>query len=380
MKKTIEIIKCYVYCLIDPRNNEIFYIGKGTGNRVFMHVQDALEKTACKESDKIELIREIHNEGYEVEHYILRYGMDDTTALEVEAALIDCLGLEYLTNQVKGHSKDRGKISCEELEVKIGAQPAVVEHNVMIIKIDQLYRADMSQEEIYEVTRKYWKASKRTAEKAEYIFAVVNTVIRGVFEATKWYDDVRQETSHESPRRIAFEGHIAKEEIYKKYIYKTLSGYEKIKSQNPVTYLFEGNKDNKIEEINLEEYTQSEDSVDYLESDVINEIEEDVIAIKINRQYLEGMSSKDIYKATCKSWVLSIEKAKRANYVFAVAGGIVKEVFKPERWYSVEESTRIGFGGIQAPEHIRDKYIGKSIKHFYKQGEANPCKYFYSSN
>lgn len=29
----------YVYRLIDPRNGETFYVGKGKGNRVFQHVR-----------------------------------------------------------------------------------------------------------------------------------------------------------------------------------------------------------------------------------------------------------------------------------------------------------------------------------------------------
>ena len=32
-----EQLKWYVYRLIDPRNGETFYVGKGKGNRVFAH-------------------------------------------------------------------------------------------------------------------------------------------------------------------------------------------------------------------------------------------------------------------------------------------------------------------------------------------------------
>ena len=41
--KTIEKLGFYVYGLIDPDTKSMFYIGKGSGNRVFMHVRDAIE-------------------------------------------------------------------------------------------------------------------------------------------------------------------------------------------------------------------------------------------------------------------------------------------------------------------------------------------------
>lgn len=40
-KFTGEVCKklgCYVYRLIDPRDGSTFYVGKGTGNRVKMHI------------------------------------------------------------------------------------------------------------------------------------------------------------------------------------------------------------------------------------------------------------------------------------------------------------------------------------------------------
>jgi len=33
-----ERLGWYVYRLIDPRNGETFYVGKGRGNRIFQHV------------------------------------------------------------------------------------------------------------------------------------------------------------------------------------------------------------------------------------------------------------------------------------------------------------------------------------------------------
>ena len=35
----------YVYALVDPRNQKVFYIGKGKGDRVSNHIDEALDNT-----------------------------------------------------------------------------------------------------------------------------------------------------------------------------------------------------------------------------------------------------------------------------------------------------------------------------------------------
>jgi hypothetical protein len=43
-QSTIEKLGYYVYLLIDPRNDKVFYVGKGKGNRVNQHLLGALNK------------------------------------------------------------------------------------------------------------------------------------------------------------------------------------------------------------------------------------------------------------------------------------------------------------------------------------------------
>lgn len=76
-----EKLGYYVYRLIDPRNGQTFYVGKGKNNRVFDHVKCELKKYEDKNhlsSDeydiptKIERIKKIKAEGLDVIHVIHR--------------------------------------------------------------------------------------------------------------------------------------------------------------------------------------------------------------------------------------------------------------------------------------------------------------------
>ena len=55
----LKEMKYYVYLLSDPTNNEIFYVGKGKGNRAFSHLKDK------SDNPKVEKIKEIQSKGRE---------------------------------------------------------------------------------------------------------------------------------------------------------------------------------------------------------------------------------------------------------------------------------------------------------------------------
>ncbi len=107
-------LKTNVYRLIDPRNGETFYVGKGQGDRVFSHIRAEQNLEGDDLDNKIKRIREILLAGFEVAHVIHRHGMDDKTAFEVEAALIDAY--PGLTNIVGGAgSRDYGAMHAKEI-------------------------------------------------------------------------------------------------------------------------------------------------------------------------------------------------------------------------------------------------------------------------
>jgi hypothetical protein len=73
---------------------------------------------------------------------------------------------------------------------------------------------------------------------------------------------------------------------------------------------------------------------------------------------------------------MSPSNAQRVERVLAVAGGIVREVYRPTQWLPspVEGlENRIGFEGVVAPD--RETYIGRDVSRLFRHGSANPVRY-----
>lgn len=69
-KSLLSLGDYYVYGLIDPRNKQIFYIEKGTKNRVFEHEKESLG-SPDSERLKLKSMSEIKDVGLEVEKIII---------------------------------------------------------------------------------------------------------------------------------------------------------------------------------------------------------------------------------------------------------------------------------------------------------------------
>jgi uncharacterized protein len=222
-----ERIGYYVYILKDPRNDTIFYVGKGKGNRIFQHVQCALDKET--ENDKYNLIREILSSKKEVEHFILRHGLEEKLAFEIESTIIDMLGIENLTNSVKGHDTwERGLKTVDEVFQHYDAKAITFEEPCIIININRLYTRGISAQKLYDSTRASWIVGIKR-ERAKYAIASYRGLVREVYEIEKWQPNgVRWE----------FIGKVAVDEIRDKYLNQSLENYIKKGGQNPIRYTF----------------------------------------------------------------------------------------------------------------------------------------------
>lgn len=227
-------LKTYVYRLIDPRNGETFYVGKGRGDRVFAHVHGEQKLEGDDLDNKIKRIREIRLAGFEVAHVIHRHGMNDETALEVEAALIDAyLGLANIVGGAGSH--EYGVMHAKEIVSRYSATPAVFKHKALLISVNK----SAEQTSLYEATRYAWKVSKSKAKQAEVILATVQGLIKGAFIADDWLEATGENFPgrEDVPGRYGFKGREAPAEIKEQYVGKRVPDeYRKPGAANPIKY------------------------------------------------------------------------------------------------------------------------------------------------
>ena len=231
-----ERLGYYVYRLIDPRNAETFYVGKGVGNRVFQHAAGASISEGEGElaSQKISRIRAIQLSGFEVGHVIHRHGLDSETAFQVEAALMEAY--PGLTNIMGGHDSDEfGVMHATELQRRYEAQVAIFQHNVALIIVDRL----AAERSLYEATRYAWRVNEARIAAVEYILPVVKGIIRGAFVADRWLPATEENFPGREPLpgRWGFEGREAPAEVVQLYRQKRVpDALRKKGAVSPVKY------------------------------------------------------------------------------------------------------------------------------------------------
>ena len=355
-QQVIEKLDYYVYALIDPRDKKEFYIGKGCGNRVFNHIDCALENDTSNE--KLNIIREIVNQGHKVKHLILRHGLTEKIAFEVEATLIDFIGLDKLSNLQSGHySSDFGIKTSDEIISMYEAEELDTKENVILININRLFKRDLTEKELYDSTRKAWVLGEKR-NKAKYAVATYKGLTREVYLIDKWipFDN-----------RWGFEGEIANKDIRDQLIYKSIKSYFPHGAANPIKYI---NCNTKNVHVNTTKEKHTNISENIGTEDLVTK--EDVLLIKITQPSTETMDALELYEAARKSWVLG-SKRNKVQYVAAIHNNIVKEVYKINEWYPCEN--RWAFTGKLAEESIRNSFINKSVKKYYPKGAVNPLKY-----
>ena len=219
-----------MYGLIDPRTKQIFYIGKGTKNRVFEHEKESLG-SPDSEMLKLKTITDIKDSGLEVEKIIINSNLTEEEAFAAEALSVD----EY--------ERINGAAPLEEKDIR---------HKILVIKINRLYRRSMDEKVLYDAVRGVWRASKEKVKTVEYVFGVYNSLIVAVYKPSEWF--VCKEAKDRLPRqdivltpktenRLFFvdEGYeqgLPLDENESFYIGKSIAGLKLNQSaQNPITYL-----------------------------------------------------------------------------------------------------------------------------------------------
>ncbi|MDT2830606.1 hypothetical protein P7H62_09315 [Vagococcus carniphilus] len=231
--------KYYVYCLVDPRDNSPFYVGKGTGNRLFEHQRMTDQRTLLEVSEeekcslKLDKIAAINASNKQIKSYIITHSLTEKEAYASENTLINYLGLvekKQLTNLVSGH----GAIgdSVENLEKRYGYQPIEIEdiltnELILVVKIRDAFFLDIDETKEYQVGQRddqnlksrtlgEWIVGKDAIKRIAYVIGVnsgANNAVVSAYRVSK-EETSRVDTSH-GRSRYAFKALSNRDETLK---------------------------------------------------------------------------------------------------------------------------------------------------------------------
>ncbi len=237
-----ERLKWYVYRLIDPRNGETFYVGKGQGDRIFQHSRAALSHSQDENpSDlKFKRIKDIAAAGLEVALVIHRHSIEEEkVALQIEAALIDAY--PGLTNRVSGHgTDDYGVRHVKEIITEYKAEEFEAGEPLILISIAKSYEV----RDVYEAVRGCWRINPDKAKRFKLVLAHRRGLVVGAFRPKEWMPATKTnfpKLDDDEPGRFGFVGEPAEQAVASLYVGKRVPDKYRAKgAANPVRFIEPG--------------------------------------------------------------------------------------------------------------------------------------------
>lgn len=228
--------KYYVYALCEKKDGKLipFYIGKGTGARVWNHKDEAdkeyqeIQEEYKNDKDKLDKAlvtldskkKKIKSLGNNISHIIIKSGLTEYEAFMCESSLINLLNLKNLfypnenelTNKVNGHSNkfekeakiDTAAETVEDYVRKYCKKPIIKNEldedqkdlrgkKILLQNINRTYdpcidknkfpTIDEQKKAILEAVRGFWDHGN--PEKMDYVFAMYDGKIKGVYKVIK---------------------------------------------------------------------------------------------------------------------------------------------------------------------------------------------------
>lgn len=193
-QNVIAQLKHYVYILVDPRTNEIFYVGKGSSDRVFDHEKN------IDNSEKGKRLQEIHENGLEAKKYIVHAGLTEKEAFAVETAIYNICNSSNLfhsvdlTNELVPHNVLMPCSEVEDIEkslssVSLEKKDFSQEDRIMLVNIKTSSIAACISDEVYHEYIRKMATVYKESDKPLHILSVVRGMVVGAYAVQGWEEE-----------------------------------------------------------------------------------------------------------------------------------------------------------------------------------------------
>lgn len=230
-----------------------------------------------------------------------------------------------------------------------------ITENIIAFKVNNSYKKEMTETELYDITRGCWRINVNKACHADYAFSVYEGIIIEVYKIEKWMraEELQRTTfpNEEVPKgRYGFEGEIAEKGIRDKYIGKSI--VYKVGEQSPFKYFTPSQKcvPNKNELI-----------------EKVQKIEEEIVSLNI-----DGESKKAIVNVRVNQGIFRDLLLKRYNKKCCMCGVkeqmlLIASHIKPWAESETKEKLDVNNGFLMCPNH--DKLFDKGYITFDDDGK-----------